>query len=116
MDACIVALCLHSNWAGACRGSRLCTNRHRPSAWPVLLHQQVRVVGVHAVDRFEQRHLLEARPVGLDVGLVKEFDVEGTPVMRMCNAVRLQSKPLSPAAEAFRYAIIERGEAHHAGA
>jgi hypothetical protein len=32
--------------------------------------------------------------------------------MRMWNIVRLQSKVLSPAAEAFRYFIIERGEAH----
>ena len=36
----------------------------------------------------------------------------GTPVMRTWNIVRLQSKLLSPAAEAFRYFIIERGEAH----
>jgi LysR family transcriptional regulator, low CO2-responsive transcriptional regulator len=33
-------------------------------------------------------------------------------VMRMWNVVHLQSKLLSPAAEAFRYFIIERGEAH----
>ena len=32
--------------------------------------------------------------------------------MRMWNIVHLQSKLLSPAAEAFRYFIIERGEAH----
>ena len=32
--------------------------------------------------------------------------------MRMWNIVRLQSKLLSPSAEAFRYFIIERGEAH----
>ena len=32
--------------------------------------------------------------------------------MRTWNIVRLQSKLLSPAAEAFRYFIIERGEAH----
>lgn len=45
-------------------------------------------------------------------GLLHILDVEGTPVMRTWNIVRLQSKLLSPAAEAFRYFIIERGEAH----
>ena len=32
--------------------------------------------------------------------------------MRLWNVVHLQSRVLSPAAEAFRYFIIERGEAH----
>ena len=52
--------------------------------------------------------------VGLEVrsGLLCILDVEGTPIMRTWNIVRLQSKLLSPAAEAFRYFIIERGEAH----
>ena len=51
------------------------------------------------------------------------LDVKGTPVMRMWNIVRLQSKRLLPVAAAFRYCIIEHGEAHllvhdapHAGA
>ena len=39
------------------------------------------------------------------------LDIEGTPLMRMWNLVHLQSRLLSPAAEAFRYFIIERGEA-----
>ncbi len=52
--------------------------------------------------------------VGLEVrsNLLCILDVEGTPIMRTWNIVRLQSKLLSPAAEAFRYFIIERGEAH----
>ncbi len=52
--------------------------------------------------------------VGLEVRslLLCLLDVEGTPIMRTWNIVRLQSKLLSPAAEAFRYFIIERGEAH----
>ena len=52
--------------------------------------------------------------VGLEVRshLLCILDVEGTPIMRTWNIVRLQSKLLSPAAEAFRYFIIERGEAH----
>ncbi len=40
------------------------------------------------------------------------LDVSGTPLMRSWNIVRMQSRLLSPAAEAFRYFIIERGEAH----
>jgi LysR family transcriptional regulator, low CO2-responsive transcriptional regulator len=44
--------------------------------------------------------------------LLHALDIAGTPVMRMWNVVHLQSKLLSPAAEAFRYFIIERGEAH----
>ena len=57
---------------------------------------------------------LSLHTVGLEVrnGLLRVLDVEGTPVMRMWNIVRLQSKVLSPAAEAFRYFIIEHGEAH----
>jgi DNA-binding transcriptional LysR family regulator len=57
---------------------------------------------------------LSLHTIGLEVrsGLMHVLDVEGTPVMRMWNIVRLQSKVLSPAAEAFRYFIIECGEAH----
>ncbi len=57
---------------------------------------------------------LSLHTVGLEVrsGLMKVLDVADTPVMRMWNVVHLQSKVLSPAAEAFRYFIIERGEAH----
>jgi LysR family transcriptional regulator, low CO2-responsive transcriptional regulator len=52
--------------------------------------------------------------MGLEVrsGLLHVLDVDSTPVMRTWNVVHLQSKLLSPAAEAFRYFIIERGEAH----
>jgi len=38
--------------------------------------------------------------------------VEHTPVMRLWNVVHLPSRVLSPAAEAFRYFILEHGEAH----
>ena len=57
---------------------------------------------------------LSLHTIGLEVrsGLLNVLDVEGTPLMRMWNIVHLQSKVLSPAAEAFRYFIIERGEAH----
>ena len=57
---------------------------------------------------------LSLHTIGLELrsGLLKLLDVEGTPVMRTWNLVHLQSKVLSPAAEAFRYFVIERGEAH----
>ena len=57
---------------------------------------------------------LSLHTIGLEVrsGLLHALDVEGTPLMRIGNVVHLQSKLLSPAAEAFRYFIIERGEAH----
>jgi len=55
---------------------------------------------------------LSLHTVGLELrhGLLKRLDVEGTPVMRTWHIVHLQSKVLSPAAEAFRYFVIERGE------
>ena len=57
---------------------------------------------------------LSLHTIGLEVrsGLLNVLDVEGTPLMRMWNIVHLQSKVLSPSAEAFRYFIIERGQAH----
>jgi DNA-binding transcriptional LysR family regulator len=58
--------------------------------------------------------LLSLHTIGLELraGLLKLPDIEGTPIMRMWNIVRLQAKTLSPAAEAFRYFMIENGEAH----
>ena len=55
---------------------------------------------------------LSLHTMGLEVraGLLKVLEVEGTPVMRTWHIVHLQSKLLSPAAEAFRYFMIERGE------
>lgn len=55
---------------------------------------------------------LSLHTIGLELrcGLLRILDVEGTPVMRTWHIVRLQSKLLSPAAEAFRYFIIERAE------
>ena len=55
---------------------------------------------------------LSLHTVGLEVrsGLLGVLEIEGTPVMRTWNVVRLQSKVLSPAAEAFRYFILEEGE------
>ena len=57
---------------------------------------------------------LSLHTIGLEIrnGLLHLLDIAGTPLMRMWNVVHLQSRVLSPAAEAFRYFIIERGEAH----
>lgn len=51
--------------------------------------------------------------IGLELGsgLLHRVAIEGTPVMRTWNVVHLQARLLSPAAEAFRYFILERGEA-----
>ena len=55
---------------------------------------------------------LSLHTIGLEVrsGLMHVLAVEGTPVIRSWNVVHLLSKVLSPAAEAFRYFIIETGE------
>ncbi len=57
---------------------------------------------------------LSLHTIGLELrsGLMHIVDVEHTPVMRTWNVVHLLSKLLSPAAEAFRYFILEEGEAH----
>ena len=57
---------------------------------------------------------LSLHTIGLEVrsGRLRVLDVAGTPVMRSWNVVRLQFRLLSPAAEAFRYFIIEQGQAH----
>jgi DNA-binding transcriptional LysR family regulator len=56
---------------------------------------------------------LSLHTVGLELrsGLLQVLDIAGTPVMRMWNVVHLGSKVLSPAAEAFRYFVIEEGAA-----
>jgi len=46
----------------------------------------------------------------LDNGLIRIVHVEGSPVVRAWNCVHTLSKLLSPAAEAFRYFVLERGE------
>ena len=46
----------------------------------------------------------------LDHGQIAILDVQSTPVFRVWNMVHTLSKVLSPAAEAFRYEILENGE------
>ena len=57
---------------------------------------------------------LSLHTLGLELRseLLHIVEVEGTPIMRTWNLVRLLSKLLSPAAEAFRYYLIEEGENH----
>ena len=47
----------------------------------------------------------------LDHQLLKIIPVEGAPVVRKWNCVHTLSKMLSPAAESFRYFVLESGEA-----
>ncbi len=55
---------------------------------------------------------LSLHTVGLEVktGLLKLLDIAGAPVMRTWHVVHLGSSVLSPAAEAFRYFMIEEGQ------
>jgi LysR family transcriptional regulator, low CO2-responsive transcriptional regulator len=58
--------------------------------------------------------LVSMQTIGLEWnnGLIAAPHVEGLPLMRRWNLVTAASKMLSPAAEAFRYFMLERGEAH----
>jgi DNA-binding transcriptional LysR family regulator len=55
---------------------------------------------------------LSLHTMGLELraGLLEIVPAEDTPIVRTWNIVRMQSKLLSPAAEALRYFIIEHGE------
>jgi DNA-binding transcriptional LysR family regulator len=46
----------------------------------------------------------------LSVGQLAVLDVPGLPLVRRWHIVNIQAKPLSPAAEAFRYFVLEQGE------
>lgn len=48
----------------------------------------------------------------LRTGLIELVPAEGTPIVRAWNIVHLQARVLSPAAEAFRYFMLEHAEAH----
>ncbi|EGJ12382.1 MULTISPECIES: LysR family transcriptional regulator [Rubrivivax] len=58
--------------------------------------------------------LLSLHTIGLEwsAGLIAAPHVEGLPLMRRWNIVNTAAKQLSPAAEAFRYFVLDRGEAH----
>ncbi len=53
---------------------------------------------------------LHALRLELEHGLIARLDVEGTPVVRAWHVVHTLAKLLSPAAEAFRYFVLEQGE------
>ncbi|MCA0325359.1 MAG: LysR family transcriptional regulator [Proteobacteria bacterium] len=55
---------------------------------------------------------LSLHTVGMELryGLLAVLDVHGAPVVRAWNCVHTLSKLLSPAAEAFRYFVLEQGE------
>jgi LysR family transcriptional regulator, low CO2-responsive transcriptional regulator len=55
---------------------------------------------------------LSLHTIGLELehNLIRMLDVEGAPVVRAWNVVHTQSKLLSPAAESFRYFMLEQGE------
>jgi DNA-binding transcriptional LysR family regulator len=57
--------------------------------------------------------LLSLHTVGLELDhqLIAAPETEGLPVMRRWHVVNTLAKTLSPAAEAFRYFILETGEA-----
>jgi len=57
---------------------------------------------------------LSLHTIGLELrsGLICILPIDGTPVMRTWNVVHLSSRILSPAAEAFRYYVLEEGESH----
>ena len=57
---------------------------------------------------------LSLHTLGLELRckLIEVVPVEGCPLVRTWNIVHLQSKILSPAAEALRYFFLEHGEAH----
>jgi DNA-binding transcriptional LysR family regulator len=57
--------------------------------------------------------LLSLHTLGLELDhhLIASPDAEGLPIMRRWHVVNNLAKTLSPAAEAFRYFVLERGEA-----
>jgi len=57
--------------------------------------------------------LLSLHTLGLELDhhLIASPETEGLPIMRRWHVVKSHAKTLSPAAEAFRYFILERGEA-----
>ncbi len=57
---------------------------------------------------------LSLHTIGLELscGLLEIVRIEGSPLVRAWNIVHMQSKILSPAAEALRYFILEHGETH----
>lgn len=68
----------------------------------------------HAVMAGLGLSFLSVHTVGMELenGLISVLDVDGAPVVRGWNVVHMLSKLLSPAAEAFRYFVLENGETY----
>ena len=54
---------------------------------------------------------LHTTALEVGAGLLRVLDVPGLPLVRRWQLVRMASKLLSPPAEAFRYYVLEEGEA-----
>jgi LysR family transcriptional regulator, low CO2-responsive transcriptional regulator len=54
---------------------------------------------------------LHTAALEIETGQLCVLDVVGLPLVRRWHIVHVQSKPLSPAAEALRYFVLEQGEA-----
>ena len=48
--------------------------------------------------------------LALNAGVLKVLDVDGLPIVRRWHVVNMRAKLLSPAAEAFRYFILEHAQ------
>jgi LysR family transcriptional regulator, low CO2-responsive transcriptional regulator len=66
----------------------------------VMAGMGVSLMSLHTI-ALELQHRLIATPA-----------TQGLPLMRRWHVVNAAAKLLSPAAEAFRYFVLERGEAH----
>ena len=57
--------------------------------------------------------ILSIHTIGLELsaGVIRMLEVEGLPLLRRWHVVNMRAKLLSPAAEAFRYFILEKAQA-----
>jgi len=83
--------------------------------------QPMFVMEMHSTEAIKQAvmaglgvSLISLHTIGLEWrnGLIAAPTVEGLPLMRRWHLVNTAGKQLSPAAEALRYFVLERGEAH----
>src|SRR3990167_7179545 len=75
-----------------------------------LLHQQVGVVGIHAVGELEHGHALECAPVGLGVGLVKGLHVAAGLAHGLAQVAQVVADDADVLARVDRRATVPR---HH---
>ena len=92
--------------AAALAGALACRRGPRPYDPARFVHPALSPVALLPAARYED-DLSDAVSRGLAL-----LNVDGSPVVRAWNVVHTLSKVLSPAAEAFRYFVLERGEAY----